>query len=132
MEDMDLYLKIPASLHFKIMDKVLIVIGEVDIGLRPATPPPINQVIMVDYFVYLLLLVMFMKFFMKMKAVILVVMMEDVYLGLKRPATLPFSITGKVLMVMVELDIGLIPAPIPPTIQVSLVGRWVFLFVVMR
>ena len=58
--------------------------------------------------------------------------MEDVELGLKRSATLPFTITEKVLMFMGEVDIGLRPAILPPIIQVSLVDHWIFLFVVMR
>ena len=46
----DIYsgLKIPDTLPFSIVDKVLIVIGELDIGLRPATLPPITQATMVD------------------------------------------------------------------------------------
>ena len=38
----------------------------------------------------------------------------------------------KVLMVMGEVDIGIIPAPIPTILQVILVYFWVFLFIVMR
>ena len=52
--------------------------------------------------------------------------------GHKRLAILTFTITDKVLMVMVEVDIGLRPSPIPPIIQVSLVYCWIFLFIVMR
>ena len=51
---------------------------EVDIGLRPATLPPITHVGMVDFWVDLLLLVVFMKVFM---------VIRDMYIGL-RPATL--------------------------------------------
>ena len=68
------------------------VVGEVDIGPRPDTLPPITQATMVYFFVHLLLLVVFMKVFMKIKEVIAVMMMEDVDLGLKRTATLPFKI----------------------------------------
>ena len=35
------------------------------------------------------------------------VIMEDVDLGLKRPATIIFKIAEKLLMVMVNVDIGL-------------------------
>ena len=35
-------------------------------------------------------------------------------------------------MVMREVDIGLRPDPLHPTIQVRLVDCWVFIFVVMR
>ena len=59
---------------------------------------------------------MFVKVFMSMKEVVVVVMMEDVYLGLKRSATIPFTIVDKLLMVMGEVDIGIIPSPIPPII----------------
>ena len=65
----DIYsgLKIPDTLPFAIVDKVLIVIGELDIGLRPATLPPITQVTMVDCCDYLLILILFMKVFITMK-----------------------------------------------------------------
>ena len=63
-----------------------------EIGLRPATLTYLIPVIMVDCWVYLLLLVLFKKFFMVMKEVIIVVMVEEVYLGLNIPATIPFTI----------------------------------------
>ena len=48
------------------------------------------------------------------------VMVEDVYLGLKRPATLLFTIMEKVIVVMGEVDIGLILATISPINQVTM------------
>ena len=66
--------------------------GEVYIGLRPATLPPINQVILLYYWYFMLLLVLLTKVFMLMKEFIVVVIIEEVDLGLKRPATLPFTI----------------------------------------
>ena len=53
-------------------------------------------------------------------------MMEDMEVGLNISATFPFTMTDKVLMVMGELDIGLRPSPLPPTIQARLVDRWIF------
>ena len=50
------------------------VILEVYISAIPATLPPITQVTMVECFIYLLLLVLFMNFFMETKKVIVVVM----------------------------------------------------------
>ena len=41
-----------------------------------------------------------------MKEVVLVARMEEADLGLKRPATLPLTITDKVLMVMGEVYMG--------------------------
>ena len=64
---------------------------------------------------------MFVKVFMNMKYVIVVVMKEDVDVCLKRPVTLNFTITDKVLMVMREVDIGLIPSSLPPIIYIILV-----------
>ena len=52
-----------------------------------------TQVIMVDYFIYLLLLFIFIKFFMTTKEVIVGVMTEDVELVIKRPSTVLFTIT---------------------------------------
>ena len=53
-------------------------------------------------------------------------------IGTKIPATLHFTNTEKVLMVMLEVDIGLIPDPITPIILLILVDCWVFLFMFMR
>ena len=61
---------------------MLVVIGEVDIGTITATITPINQVTMVYCCVYLLLLVMLMIFFMKIKEVVVGVMVKEVELGL--------------------------------------------------
>ena len=105
---------------------------EVGIGLITATLIPITQVAMVDCCFYLLILVVFMKLFMPMKEAIVVVMMEDVDLGLKIPATLPFTIVEKVLMVMGEADIGLRPSPLPAIIQVGLVYFRVYLLMIVR
>ena len=92
IEDVDLDLKRPSTIYFTIMDKVLLVIVEVIIGLRPTTLTTITQVSMGDFCVYLLLIGVFVKVFVAMKEVIVVVMMEYVDLGLKIPATLPFTI----------------------------------------
>ena len=108
------------------------VIVEVNIGLIPSNITPITQVIMVDYCIYLLLLDVFMKVFMEMKEMILVVIMEDMDLGLKIPANITFTIIEKVLVVTVEVDIGLILDPFPIINQVRLVNCRVFMFMVMR
>ena len=48
-------------------------------------------------------------------------MVHDVELVIKRSATLPFTMLDKLLMVIGEVYIGLIPALIPPFIRVMLV-----------
>ena len=97
------------------------VMGEVDIGLIPATLPTITQVNVVDCFTYWLLHFIFKKVFMVMKEVIVVVAMKDMDLGFKRPATLTLKIMDKLFMVTVEVEIGIRTAPIPPIIHVGLV-----------
>ena len=68
---------------FKIVEKVLMVMGEVDICLRPATIPPITQVTMIYCCPYLLIIVVFTKLFIVIQEVILVAMAEVVDLCLK-------------------------------------------------
>ena len=51
---------------------------------------------------------------------------EDAEVGINRSETLPLKMTEKVLMVMVELDIGLIPDHITSIIQVRFPDSWVF------
>ena len=65
----DIYsgLKIPDTLPFSIVDKVLIVIGELDIGLRPATLPPVTQVTVVYCWASRFILVLLINFFIKMR-----------------------------------------------------------------
>ena len=59
-------------------------------------------------------------------------MMIEVDLGLKIPATIPFAIFEKVLMLMRKVDVYLISDALPPIIQVFLVDSGFYLFVVMR
>ena len=67
MEDVDLGLNITATLNFTIVEKVLMVIVEVDIGILPATLPPITHMTMFNCCVYLMLLVVFSNLLMSMK-----------------------------------------------------------------
>ena len=126
MADVDLGLKRTATISIEILWKVFMVTEDVDIVLRPTTLPTISQVIMLDSCVYLLLLIVFVELFMSMKEVKVVVMMQDMELGLKITATITFTITEKVLTMMGEVNIGIKSAPIPPIIQVSLIYSCVF------
>ena len=126
IEDVDLGLKRTATISIEILWKVFMVTEDVDIVLRPATLPTISQVIMLDSCVYLLLLIVFVELFMSMKEVKVVVMMQDMELGLKITATITFTITEKVLTMMGEVNIGIKSSPIPPIIQVSLIYSCVF------
>ena len=89
---MYLGLNIPATLIFTIVEKLLTVMVWVDIGIRPATLSPITHVTLVNFWFHLLLLALFIKVSMMMKAVIVMLMMEEVDLNLERPATIPFII----------------------------------------
>ena len=80
------------------MEKVLIVMVEVKIGIRISTIPPITHMTMLDYLVYLLLLVLFTKVFMVMKDVIIVMMTEGMDFGLKITGNINFTTAEKVLM----------------------------------
>ena len=61
---------------------------------------------------------MWMVALMKMKELIVGVMVQDVEVCLNISVTLPFAIMYKVLMVMGEADLGLIPSLLPKRIQV--------------
>ena len=91
---MDLGLKRPGTLLFTVTDKVFMVMGDLEIGLRPSTLPPIIPVDVVCCRIYLLIFIMLKTLFMVMKAVIVVVMMEYVDLGVNTPTTLPFKKCG--------------------------------------
>ena len=60
---MGIYLKILATSTLAIVEEVFIVMGEVDIGLRTATPPPITQLDVVYCWVSHFLLVLLTKMF---------------------------------------------------------------------
>ena len=68
-------------------------------------------------------------------------MMIDVYLGLKITATFPLVIWDRLLVVMVDVDIGPRPATLPPITQVTmayccvylvLLAMWMILFIKMK
>ena len=67
MKYVDLGFRRPDTLLFKILEKVLMVMGEVNICLRPATITPITRVTMLGYCVYMFLLVVFTEVFMVTK-----------------------------------------------------------------
>ena len=79
---MDLGLKRSATFPLAIWDKLLVVMVEVDIGLIPATLPPITQVIMVYCCVYLVIIAICMMVFIKMKHLIVGVMVQDMEVGI--------------------------------------------------
>ena len=58
-EGVYLCLQIPATLIFTIVEKVLMMIREVEICIRPAIIPTITQVGVVDFWVYMFLLFLF-------------------------------------------------------------------------
>ena len=49
-----------------------------------------------------------------------VVTMVEVDIGLKRPATIPLAIVDQELMLIGEMDLGIIPENIPPITQVGM------------
>ena len=68
-------------------------------------------------------------------------MMIDVYLGLKITATFPLVIWDRLLVVMVDVDIGPRPATLPPITQVTmsyccvylvLLAMWMIIFMKTR
>ena len=86
---------------------------------------------MVDCFLYLVLIVMLMKAFVKMKEVIVGVMVQDVEVCLNRSATIYFTMMEKALIVVVKEYKGIRPSLIPTIIQVILVYHWFLIVLVM-
>ena len=76
----DLDLKRPANFLITIQDKLLLVMGELDIGPRPSTIHPITHVTMTDCLLY-----------MNFKEEIVRVMVQDMEVGIKRSTTLPLN-----------------------------------------
>ena len=79
--------------------------GELNIANRPATLP--------------------------IKKDIVGVMAQDVDVGVKISAAIPSLMLEKLLMSMIELDLGLGTSLLPPTIQLILVDHQVFIAMVM-
>ena len=118
MTDVNLGLKIRATFALEIREKMLVVMIEVDIGPRPATLPPITQVNMLNYCIYLFILAIWIILFTNMKNVILGVMVQDVEVGHNRSATIHFTMMEKLFFVMGEVDLGMRPDTLPPIMQV--------------
>ena len=70
IEYLYLGLKRTATILFKIVEKVITFMGEVDIVIRPATLPPMTQVNMLDCCVCIFILFLLKKLSMVMKEVI--------------------------------------------------------------
>ena len=114
---------------------------EVDIyiGLIPATIPPITNVHVVDcwhhhnilFFLMVELDIGQITATLTPKDRLVGLMVQDVEVGMKRSVTLICSMLEKVLIVMLEVDIGLRPALLPPVIQVILVYHHVFIVMLM-
>ena len=92
MENMDSSLNILATLPFAIVYKLLMVMGELNISLRSVTIPHIIHLVLLYCWVYMLLLVPFTNVFMVMKEGIVVMIMIEMNLGIKRLYTIPFTI----------------------------------------
>ena len=119
MEDMNTGLLIPATLPLAITVFIIVVtMLDMDIDLkRPAT----LSLAVVDFIILVLVL--------------------EVQLGIKRPAIIPITILEQELVLTIEVDIGIIPATLPPIDQVAvanvLVDKFLLvllakLFIVMR
>ena len=67
MLEVQLCIKRPAIIPLTIMEQELMLTGEVDIGIRPATLPPIDQVAVENVLVDKFLLVLLTKLFMVMR-----------------------------------------------------------------
>ena len=106
MLDTYIGLKRQDNVPFTIQEKMLVVMGYLDIGPRPATLPTKDEIVGV--------------------------MVQDVEVGLNRSATFNCSIMDKVWTVMGEVDIVLRPALITPIIQVIFMENWVFIFMLMK
>ena len=57
MQDMEVGLRISTNLPCSMLYTVLMVLGEVDLGLGPALLPPIIQVIMLDHLVFIVMVI---------------------------------------------------------------------------
>ena len=59
-------------------------------------------------------------------------MVQYTEVGLKRSTTRPCSMLEKALMALVEVDIGIGPALLPPIIQVTMVDHLVSIVMVIK
>ena len=75
--------------------------GELDIGPIPGTLPTEEEIVGVK--------------------------VKDMEVGLKRSTTLPCSMLEKVFMALGEIDLGIVPALLPPIIQLIMVDHLVFI-----
>ena len=92
MENMDSSLKILATLPLTIVYKLLMVMGEFNIGIISDNIPHIIHLLLLYCWVYLFLLVPFTNVFMVMKEKIVVMIMIEMNLCIKRLYTITFKI----------------------------------------
>ena len=113
MEDMDIYILITATFTLSIMEFIIVTnMLEVYTCIkRPANFP----LVMVEF----------------IKLMIKVVKMVEVDISLNILATLTIAIMDQYLMLMGEMDIGLIQATISPITQVAVVNCWVSNFILV-
>ena len=57
VQDMEVYTKKSPTCPYPMLDKVLMALGEVDLGLGPALFPPIIQAIMVDRLIFVVMVI---------------------------------------------------------------------------
>ena len=137
MIELDLGHILPSTLHIAISKQELMFKGEVDICLIPDTILIMVKVNMVDslFFKKILLVAIgeldlgTIPDTIPPKEDIVGVMVQDMELGPNISTTFPCSLLEKVLMVLVEVDLGLGPALLPTIIKVIMVYH-LFLIVI--
>ena len=92
MSYMGLGINRSANFTLSIWGKLLVMMGEADIGPIPATITTITQATMLYCCIYLVLIGTWMIVFMKMKEVTVGVMVKDVDVGINISATLHSTI----------------------------------------
>ena len=97
MLDVNIGLKRSSNIHLAIVEKVLMLTRDVDIGIIPATLSTITHMTVVVCCVYMFLIFMSMKAFMAMKEVIVVVMMEDVDIGIPTTTQMDVVYFGSII-----------------------------------
>ena len=108
--------------------------------LRPDTIPPLTKVNVVDCLIFQEILLVVMgeldicpkQATIPTKEYIVGVTVQETEVGLKRSITLPLFMLGRVLMALVEVNLGLRPAILSPVIQVIMVNNLVLIAMLIK